>query len=59
MADHSITGLFVRFLNGFNKMVAKAIRKPDFKSVLKMTIRIPDGPVFSGSLYYGYLYAGH
>jgi hypothetical protein len=50
MADHSKTGLFVRFSNGFNKMAAKAIRKPDLKSVQKMTIRIPDSPVFGGSL---------
>jgi hypothetical protein len=42
---------FVRFSNGFNKMAAKAIQKPDLKSVRKMTIQIPDGPVFGGSLY--------
>jgi hypothetical protein len=41
---------FVRFSNGFNKTAAKAIRKPNLKSVRKMTIRIPDGPVFGGAL---------
>jgi hypothetical protein len=43
------------FLSGFrmvtNKMAAKTIRKPDTKSVWKMTIQIPDGPVLGGSLY--------
>jgi hypothetical protein len=29
-----------------------SIRKPDTKSVRKMTMRIPDGPVFRGSLYF-------
>jgi hypothetical protein len=32
-------------------MAAKAIQKPDTKSVRKMTIQIPDSPVFGGSLY--------
>jgi hypothetical protein len=40
---------FVPFLSGFrmvfNKMAAKAIRKPDTNSIRKMTIRIPDSPV--------------
>jgi hypothetical protein len=35
----------------FNKMAAKTIRKPDTKSVQKMTIQMPDSPVFGGSLY--------
>jgi hypothetical protein len=33
-----------------NKMAIFSIRKPDLKSVPKMTIGIPDGPVFGGSL---------
>jgi hypothetical protein len=33
-------------------MAAKAIRKPDTKSVQKMTNQIPDGPAFGGSLYF-------
>jgi hypothetical protein len=44
------------FLSGFwmvcNKMAAKAIWKPDPKSVLKMTIWIRDSPVIGGSLYW-------
>jgi hypothetical protein len=35
----------------FNKMAANAIQKPDAKSVRKMTIQIPDSPVFGASLY--------
>jgi hypothetical protein len=35
----------------FNKMAAKTIWKPDTKSVQKMTIGKPDGPVFGGVLY--------
>jgi hypothetical protein len=33
-------------------MAAKAIQKPDQNFVRKMTIQIPDGPVFGGSLYF-------
>jgi hypothetical protein len=44
------------FLSGFQMVLTKwlpfTIRKPDLKSVLKMTIQIPDGLVFGGSLYY-------
>jgi hypothetical protein len=43
-------------LSGFwmvcSKIAAKAIWKPDPKSVQKMTIQIPDSPVLGGSLYY-------
>jgi hypothetical protein len=41
---------FVWFSNGRNKMAVFSIPKPDFKSVQKMTIWNPDGPVFGGSL---------
>ncbi len=50
-------GKKVPFWNGFNKMAANygshlafSIRKPDTKSVRKIIIQIPDGPVFGGSL---------
>jgi hypothetical protein len=57
LSDHSKTGQkspsFYRlcpvlsgFLMVFNKMAAKAIQKPDTKSVRKMTILNPDSPVF-------------
>jgi hypothetical protein len=43
---------FVWFSNG--KKWAPTIQKPDTKSVRNMTIWIPDGPVFGGSLYMSY-----
>jgi hypothetical protein len=46
----------VRISNGKNK-IAATIWNPDTKSVQKMTIWIPDSPVFSGLLYTGLMKA--
>jgi hypothetical protein len=52
IADHSKTGLFVWFSNNEKQNGGQSNLKPDLKAVRKMTIRIPDSPVFRGSLYF-------
>jgi hypothetical protein len=40
----------------FGRHLVKNIRKPDTKSVRKMTVRISDCSVFGGLLYYVFLF---